>query len=295
MYLHFCFFIGLLTSSSNNTVEATETATNGTLKSKKRKLSTTESDDAATKRQKSEEIMPRKIKPKHEPNRTVFVSNLSPTVTEEDLKGAFPNADFVNLVLGRKGVSRRYAYVQLPTEEDVKVALNRDREPLKFRPMFISKCRALPEEDKQPVFKYDTSVEPNKLFVKGLPVRYTKQDVEQLFKPYGCTEVRIITHKSGRSKGLAYVEFSDEKMAKDALKATDQQQIGDHTITVAVSAPPPKQDTRFKEKEPIRHARSRLQVPLVPRILQTKTPSSSTDVAPKSNDDFRKMLLNKNK
>lgn len=199
-------------------------------------------------------------------------------------------------MLGRKGVSKRYAYVQLPTEDDVKVALNRDREPLKFRPMFISKCRASPEEDKQPVFKYDTSVEPNKLFVKGLPVRYTKQDVEQLFKPYGCTEVRIITHKSGRSKGLAYVEFPDEKMANDALKATDQQHIGEHTITVAISAPPPKQDTRFREKEqPIRHARSRLQVPLVPRILQTKTPSSSTDVAPKSNDDFRKMLLSKNK
>lgn len=198
--------------------------------------------------------------------------------------------------MGRKGISKRYAYVQLPSEEDVKVALKRDREILKFRPMFISKCRASNEEEKQPIFKYTTSVEPNKLFVKGLPVRYTKEDVEQLFQPFGCTEVRIITHKSGRSKGLAYVEFPDEKMANEALKAKDQTQIGEHTITVAISAPPPKQDTKLKEREPIRHARSRLQVPLVPRILQTKSPLNSTsNTVSKSNEDFRKMLLNKDK
>lgn len=293
------FFSELLIATSSNSEEALEEKfTNGNIKSKKRKIPAAENDaDTVVKRQKFEESNARKIKPKHEPHKTVFISNLSPFATEKDLQAAFPNAEFVDLVLGRKGVSKRFAYVQLPNEEDVAVALTRDRELLKGRPMFISKCRASHEEEKQSVFKYTTGVEPNKLFVKGLPVRYTKEDVERLFKPYGCTEVRLITHKSGRSKGLAYVEFPDENKAKEAIKAKDQSQLGEHTITVAISAPPPKQDSRLKEQEPIRHARSRLQIPLVPRILQSKSQvaSTSSDSTPKSNEDFRKMLLSKAK
>lgn len=289
-------------ASNHYPSETPESSANGKLKGKKRKGDASASqedgvDNTAAKRQKTEDRKPKKIRPKHEPSKTVFISNLSPNVTEEDLEGAFPNAQFVNLVLDRKGVSKRYAYVQLPSEEDVKTALSRDRELLKNRPMFISKCKASTDEEKQHVFKYATSVEPNKLFVRGLPIKYTKEDVEQLFKPHGCTEVRLITHKSGRPKGLAYVEFPDEEKANEALKAKDQFQIGEHTISVAISAPPPKQEGRAREREPVRHARSRLQVPLVPRILQTKSASvsHSSGAPPKSNDDFRKMLLGKDK
>lgn len=283
-----------MVSSSSNTAEAagSSSAINGD--GRKRKASTSEREDSDFKRQKPEKNNLRRIQRKHDPPKTVFVSNLSSSVTEADLKAAFPNAELVNLIYDREGKSKRFAYVQLPSEEDVNAALKRDREPLNSRPMYISKCRASLEEDKQPAFKYATDVEPNKLFVKGLPVKYTKEDVEELFKPYGCTVARIITHKSGRSKGLAYVEFPNEQMAYEAMKAKDQCQIDNHTITVAISAPPPRVD---RGKEPVRHARSRLQVPLVPRVLQTASSSSNSNgnVAPKSNSDFRKMLLNKDK
>lgn len=280
-------------ASSAKSVESTEdSSTNGTSKVRKRKAN---DDDSNTKRQKSDDITPapRKPKPKHDPSRTVFISNLSPHTTEEDLQSAFPNADFVNLISGRKGVSKRYAYVQLPSEEDARSALTRDREPLKSRPMFISKCKAEEAEEKPPAFKYATGVEPNKLFVRGLPIKCSREDVEQLFKPHGCTEVRLITHRSGRPKGLAYVEFPDGEAAKGAMRAKDQSQVGEHTISVAISAPPPKRERGGDVREPVRHARSRLQVPLVPRVLQAKAEGAGRkgDAVPKSNDDFRKMLL----
>lgn len=105
------------------------------------------------------------------------------------------------------------------------------------------------------------------------------------------------------------MEFESEEAAKKALEATDQMKIGEETISVAISAPPPKKtNSNDKINEPIRHARSRLQVPLVPRALQVKKgestsksagssnstakdTGSSSNGTSKSNADFRKMLL----
>ena len=52
--------------------------------------------------------------------------------------------------------------------------------------------------------------------------------------------MRIVTHKSGKSKGMAYVDFEDEKSAKNALMQTDGMLVGEHQIAVAISNPPKK-------------------------------------------------------
>lgn len=51
-------------------------------------------------------------------------------------------------------------------------------------------------------------------------------------------EIRIVTYKSGKSKGLAYVEFEDEQSASKALIQTDGMLIGENQISVAISNPP---------------------------------------------------------
>jgi len=51
-------------------------------------------------------------------------------------------------------------------QAEAEAALKRDREPLGGRPMFISRCD--PDKlSRQPGFKYRTTMEKNKLFVKG--------------------------------------------------------------------------------------------------------------------------------
>lgn len=94
------------------------------------------------------------------------------------------------------------------------------------------------------------------------------------------------------------MEFEDEESALKALKATDQMKLDDeHTISVVVSAPPPKKapSSNPTKNEPVRHSRVRLEVPMIPRALQVKSAEngSKTTCAPKSNADFRNMLLKK--
>ncbi|KAJ8928201.1 hypothetical protein NQ314_019264 [Rhamnusium bicolor] len=257
-------------------------------------------------RDEKREEAPPPITNKHidkDPRKTVFVSNLHPDVGQEQLKGLFPNATLIDLVMNRRGISRGYGYIQFSTEEEVMTALARDRVPLDGRPVFISKLK--PEKAERKVeFKYAQVPEANKLFVRGLPKSKTKEEIEEIFKPYGCVEVRLVIMKNGHSKGLAYVEFENEEAAKKALQATDQMQIDENVITVAVSAPPPKKSSSSKPSEPVRHARSRLQVPLIPRSLAVKGTENkdkeaavgkigATNTAPKSNQDFRNMLLKK--
>nr|CAH7761238.1 unnamed protein product [Callosobruchus chinensis] len=237
-----------------------------------------------------------------DPKTTVFVSNIHSSVKEKQLKELFPNATQVEIAYDRKGRSRCYGYIQFAKEEEAMTALANDRLPLDGRPVFISELKPAKMERK-PAFKYSTTVENNKLFVKGLPVTKSKEEVEELFKPYKAVDVRVITKKSGQSKGIAYVEFGSKEDAEKALKATDGMKVDDHEISVAISAPPPKKEKQPETAEPIRHARSRLQVPLIPRTLQVKAATEKTgpsngnpavgSSAPKSNADFRNLLLKK--
>lgn len=98
------------------------------------------------------------------------------------------------------------------------------------------------------------------------------------------------------------MEFQDEVSASMALMKTDGTTFQDREITVALSNPPPRIDKKGSEKEELSlgggtRAR-RTQVSFVPNAVLRQTQSSSMPPppapnAPKSNADFRSMLLNK--
>lgn len=133
------------------------------------------------------------------PETTVFVSNLLPAVTEQQLEAIFPNAVTLEIARDRKGKSRCFGYVQFKSPEEVMVALARDREPLDGRPVFISEIKT-DKTEKKPVFKYAAKEEKNKLFVRGLPVTKSKEEVAEIFSKYGTVDVRLVLHKSGQPK-----------------------------------------------------------------------------------------------
>jgi RNA recognition motif-containing protein len=65
-------------------------------------------------------------------------------------------------------------------------------------------------------------LEKNKLFVKDLSKDTSREHLEEIFGKFGpLKEVRLITFRNGHSKGLAFVEFSDEVSAAKALIKTD--------------------------------------------------------------------------
>ena len=102
--------------------------------------------------------------------RTVFISNLDYSFTEDDIRAAMCSSGTITeirLIRDYKQRSKGFCYVEFSKETEARAALKRDREPLKNRPMFISPSEA-DAALKHPAFKFQTTLEKRKLFVKGL-------------------------------------------------------------------------------------------------------------------------------
>uniref|UniRef100_A0A915K6C4 RRM domain-containing protein n=1 Tax=Romanomermis culicivorax TaxID=13658 RepID=A0A915K6C4_ROMCU len=268
-------------------------------------------------------------------DRTVFVSNLDFAVIDETIRTIFEEnvgqVTSVRLIMLRPGRSKGFGYVEFKEPSLLIEALKLDRYKIDGRPMYVSKCVDKKSNDQQSSsssnipphgFTYSTGIEKNKLFIKNLNGRTTEADLEKIFKLYGhLVSVRLVIHKSGQSKGLAYVEFADEQSANRALMATDQSTLMGRRITVAISNPPPKQ-TKIGGEDQIQRDRSpstaTINLSMTPRVLSSNTTQkrphlnsgmnrqnggdsmienqsttvngSGTNVG-KSNDEFRKMIM----
>ncbi|XP_063698935.1 squamous cell carcinoma antigen recognized by T-cells 3 [Culicoides brevitarsis] len=235
---------------------------------------------------------------------TVFFSNLNYDITEDRIKASFPELSIknVNLIKNATGKTRGYGYIELDSELEVEKALALDRKELDGRPVYISKINR--DKSERQKFRYATDLEPNKLFVRGLPFEMTQEQVHELFAKYGkLKDVRLVVHKSGKSKGFAYVEFENKNDASNAILKLDQTDLQGFKLQVAISAPPPraKQETKRREfpvnlggaKRQVHQGDAKPRISLIPMSVQKKVLGAETQNKPKSNEEFRKMLLNK--
>jgi RNA recognition motif-containing protein len=89
-----------------------------------------------------------------------------------------------------------------------------------------------------------------KLYVGNLPFSVTEEALKKAFSEYGnVEEASIITDKfSGRSKGFAFVTFSDEESGKKAISALNEKDFEGRNIKVTEAKPreesdrPPRRD-----------------------------------------------------
>ncbi|XP_067861844.1 squamous cell carcinoma antigen recognized by T-cells 3 [Heptranchias perlo] len=264
-------------------------------------------------------------------NLTVFVSNLSYSMPnpEERLKGMFKSfgqiAD-VRPVYNNKGHFRGYCYVEFEEENAAADALRLDRQELEGRPMFVSPCVDKAKNPEFKVFRYSTSLEKHKIFISGLPFSCTREDLEEICKEHGnLIEIRLVTNRSGKPKGLAYVEYENETQASQAVLKLDGMVVKDHTISVAISNPPQRKQTTKVETGRSSgslvpwqvygaRGKGRTQLAFVPRALQRLAVSETNtengtlrnqdgnmkgdssivgDTKKMTNADFAKMLLKK--
>jgi len=108
-------------------------------------------------------------------------------------------------------------------------------------------------DKKGPVFKYQTGMEKKKLFIKGLDLSVTKEELVSLFSEFGeLADVRLVTYRNGHSKGLAFVDFKEEVGAAKALIKTDGMKIKKNEIQVAISNPPARKDQAKDEPADVR-------------------------------------------
>ncbi|XP_045379010.2 squamous cell carcinoma antigen recognized by T-cells 3 isoform X3 [Camelus bactrianus] len=283
-------------------------------------------------KQKARAAAPKRDMPKvlHDSSKdgvTVFVSNLpyslgAPEAALRPLFEACGDVVEIRPIFSNRGDFRGYCYVEFKEEAAALRALELDRKSVEGRPMFVSPCVDKSKHPDFKVFRYSTALEKHKLFVSGLPFSCTKEELEEICKAHGTVkDIRLVTNRAGKPKGLAYVEYENESQASQAVMKMDGMTIKENIIKVAISNPPQR---RVPEKPEARKApggplvprqiygargKGRTQLSLLPRALQLPSaagtqaengpappPAGVTPAAeaPKmSNADFAKLLLRK--
>ncbi|CAH6778741.1 squamous cell carcinoma antigen recognized by T-cells 3 [Phodopus roborovskii] len=257
---------------------------------------------------------------------TVFVSNLPYSMAEPEVKlkplfEACGEVVQVRPVFSNRGGFRGYCYVEFTEEKAAQQALELDRKNVEGRPMFVSPCVDKSKNPDFKVFRYSTALEKHKLFISGLPFSCTKEELEDICKAHGTVkDLRLVTNRAGKPKGLAYVEYESESQASQAVMKMDGMTIKENVIKVAISNPPQR---KVPEKPEVRAAlgapflprqmygargKGRTQLSLLPRALQCHsapqaengpavgpavTTSAATEAPKMSNADFAKLLLRK--
>uniref|UniRef100_A0A8C0BBH9 Spliceosome associated factor 3, U4/U6 recycling protein n=1 Tax=Buteo japonicus TaxID=224669 RepID=A0A8C0BBH9_9AVES len=276
----------------------------------------------------SRKDIPKVLHDSSKDNVTVFVSNLSynmadPEVKLKELFESCGEVAEIRPVFSNKGIFRGYCYVEFKEEKSALQALGLDRKVVEGRPMFVSPCV---DKNKNPdfkVFRYSTTLEKHKLFISGLPFSCTKEELEDVCKAHGnVKDIRLVTNRAGKPKGLAYVEYENEAQASQAVLKMDGLTVKEHVIKVAISNPPLRKlpdkpeagrASQFAVPRQVYGARGkgRTQLSMMPRALQRQSnpvakaengmvqnsPATSSEPPeePKkmSNADFAKMLLKK--
>uniref|UniRef100_A0A671QVM5 Spliceosome associated factor 3, U4/U6 recycling protein n=1 Tax=Sinocyclocheilus anshuiensis TaxID=1608454 RepID=A0A671QVM5_9TELE len=249
---------------------------------------------------------------------SVFVSNLAFNLEDPEgkLRTFFQGCGTVQQVrpvFTVKGAFRGYCYVQFEDRLAVSEALKLDRQEVDGRPIYVSPCV---DKNKNPdfkVFKYKTAVEKHKIFISGLPYSCTKETLEDLCKQHGTVKaIRLITNRSGKPKGLAYVEYENEAQASQAVLKMDGTMLENFTLSVAISNPPSRKmedkaaPSRILGAAMMRQpqgarGKGRTQISLLPRSLYRQngvhggpgTASLDNQTKSLSNEDFARMLLKK--
>ncbi|XP_069850756.1 squamous cell carcinoma antigen recognized by T-cells 3 isoform X2 [Dipodomys merriami] len=262
---------------------------------------------------------------------TVFVSNLpysldEPAARLRPLFEACGEVVEVRPVFSNRGDFRGYCYVEFPDETAALQALRLDRTSVDGRPMFVSPCVDKSKHPDFKVFRYSTALEKHKLFISGLPFSCTKEELADICKEHGAVkDLRLVTNRAGKPKGLAYVEYENESQASQAVMKMNGMTIRENTIKVAISNPPQRKVPEKPEAGKASHGptvlrqiygargKGRTQLALLPRALQRPSAaappaengpaprpsapapaSASASETPKmSNADFAKLFLRK--
>ncbi|KAH7729557.1 Sart3 protein [Aphelenchoides avenae] len=210
-----------------------------------------------------------------DPALTVFISNLDFRWAVNDLLPLFENVKEIRL---------GYGYIDFLDEPSAKAAVANDRKlKINNRPIFISAYKPHKKGEKAD-FKFGTGLERTKLFVRNVHYACTQDELQEFFSRYASVkDVRIVEHKSGQRKGVAYVEFHTEQDASKALIASNGAELRGRALQVAISNPPGPQrqqrpdnaatGTFVDSNASLARAARSSRLDLVPRSLR---PSTST-------------------
>ncbi len=89
-------------------------------------------------------------------------------------------------------------------------------------------------------------VNPRKIFVGNLSWSLTEDMLRDFFAQFGeIVEVKLIIDRAtGRSKGIAFVEFAEEAMAQAAIDGANGVELEGRALVVNIARPPVPREQR---------------------------------------------------
>ena len=86
------------------------------------------------------------------------------------------------------------------------------------------------------------------IFVGNLSLRTSEDGLRSLFELHGTVQrVKLVTERdTGRSRGFAFIEMSNDAEAEDAITALNGTSVGGRTLKVSESRP--RHDRAFTDR-----------------------------------------------
>jgi RNA recognition motif-containing protein len=202
---------------------------------------------------------PRRREQVNQDNSYVYVGNLDPATTQEELEALFApygKTQYVNISRKRRSEnSLGWATVQLSSEEEAQKALtglngksHKDRnltvEPLRSLPR---KARARKEREPRdpniPALENaepEAAVDPTIVWVGNLAWTTTEEALQKLFAQYGEVKEVVVTRqkRSNQSRGWGTVTFSTAEQAAAAVAALNGKSLEERDIEVQIRRGP---------------------------------------------------------
>ncbi|NXD76479.1 NUCL protein, partial [Halcyon senegalensis] len=169
-------------------------------------------------------------------SKTLIVNNLSYAASEETLQELFKKASSIKMPQTNQGRPKGYAFVEFPTAEDAKEALNScnntEIEGRAIRLEFSSPAWQKGSMNARGGFNQQSKT----LFVRGLSEDTTEETLRESFE--GSISARIVTDRdTGSSKGFGFVDFSSAEDAKAAKAAMEDGEIDGNKVILDFAKP----------------------------------------------------------
>lgn len=141
----------------------------------------------------------------------------------------------IHLTVDKLGRPSGQAFIELEHEEDVSKALEKHRQYL--GPRYVE-VYEVTNSDAEAILKkaVQAPAENGVVRLRGLPFSCTEADITQFFSGLDIVEngITVVTDNKGRNSGEAFVQFSSQEAADEALQR-DREIIGNRYIEVFAS------------------------------------------------------------
>lgn len=168
----------------------------------------------------------------------IHVQGLPWSCSSEDLLKFFSDCRIrdgesgIHLTLDRQGRASGQAFIEMEHEEDVKKALEKHRHYL--GPRYVEVFELTNQEAENILQKsIQTPADTRVVRLRGLPFSSTEDDITHFFRGLQIIQngITIVQNRRGRNSGEAFVRFSTQEEADEALRR-DRDIIGSRYIEV---------------------------------------------------------------